>query len=99
MPFSALGLSELLVRAASRYAGPTPVQSAVIPVILTGSDVLATARTGSGKTTAFVLPLLQRWLAAPRESPRRIHTLILVPTRELAAQVREVVQEFSTHLS
>jgi ATP-dependent RNA helicase RhlE len=98
MPFSALGLSGPLVRAASQYAAPTPVQAAAIPVVLAGGDLLATAKTGSGKTTAFVLPLLQRWLATPHESPRRLHTLILVPTRELAAQVREVVQEFSAHL-
>lgn len=99
MSFSALGLSAPLVRVTHQYSAPTPVQAAAIPVVLAGGDVLATARTGSGKTTAFVLPLLQRWLAAPRETPRRVHTLILVPTRELAAQVREVVREFSVHLS
>jgi len=98
MPFSSLGLSEPLLRAASQYAGPTPVQTAAIPAVLAGGDLLATAPTGAGKTTAFVLPLLQRWLASPRETPRRLHTLILVPTRELAAQVREVVREFSLHL-
>ena len=62
MSFSSLGLSDSLVRAASQYAMPTPVQAAAIPVVLAGGDVLATAQTGSGKTTAFVLPLLQRWL-------------------------------------
>lgn len=98
MPFSSLGLSAPLLRAASQYSAPTPVQAAAIPVVLTGGDVLATARTGSGKTTAFVLPLLQRWHETRRESPRRLHTLILVPTRELAAQVREVVQECARHL-
>ncbi len=98
MTFPDLGLSAPLLRAASHYAAPTPVQAAAIPVGLAGGDVLATADTGSGKTTAFVLPLLQRWLATPPESPKRVHTLILVPTRELAAQVREVVQEFSAHL-
>ena len=98
MSFSALGLSAPLVRAASQYASPTPVQAAAIPLALAGGDVLATAKTGSGKTTAFVLPLLQRWQVAPHDLPRRVHTLILVPTRELAAQVREVVREFSVHL-
>ena len=98
MPFSALGLVDPLVRAASHHTAPTPVQSAAIPVILNGGDVLTTAQTGTGKTTAFVLPLLQRWLSAPREQRQGIHTLILVPTRELAAQVREVVQQFSRHL-
>lgn len=98
MSLSALGLSAPLVSAASQYVSPTPVQAAAIPVVLAGGDVLVTAKTGSGKTTAFVLPLLQRWSAAPHELPRRVHTLILVPTRELAAQVREVVREFSTNL-
>ncbi len=98
MPFSSLGLSAPLLRAVSQYAAPTPVQAAAIPVVLAGGDVLATARTGSGKTTAFVLPLLQRWQETRHASPRRIHTLILVPTRELVAQVREVVQELSAHL-
>jgi superfamily II DNA/RNA helicase len=98
MPFSTLGLSDALVSVASQYAAPTPVQTAAIPVVLAGGDVLATAQTGSGKTTAFVLPLLQRWLAVPRESSHGVHTLILVPTRELAAQVREVVGEFARSL-
>jgi ATP-dependent RNA helicase RhlE len=99
MPFSAFGLSAPLVRVACQYATPTPVQVAAIPAVMTGRDLLATAPTGSGKTTAFVLPLLQRWLEIPDGSPRRLHTLILVPTRELAAQVREVLQEFSEHFT
>ncbi|MEP2777417.1 MAG: DEAD/DEAH box helicase [Luteolibacter sp.] len=98
MPFSAFGLSAPLVGVASKYESPTAVQAAAIPVVLAGGDLLATAKTGSGKTTAFVLPLLQRWSEARHEKPRRVHTLILVPTRELAAQVREVVQEFSAKL-
>jgi superfamily II DNA/RNA helicase len=67
-------------------------------VILKGGDLLATAQTGSGKTMAYVLPLLQRWLTARRETPRRVHTLILVPTRELAAQVTQEVLRCSVHL-
>jgi superfamily II DNA/RNA helicase len=98
MPFSSLGLSAPLVSAVSQFASPTPVQSAAIPVALKGGDVLATAQTGSGKTMAFVLPLLQRWLGTRVEKPRRIHTLILVPTRELAAQVTETVMRCSVHL-
>ena len=98
MPFSSLGLSEPLVRAVSQFAVPTPVQTGAIPIVLKGGDVLVTAPTGSGKTTAFVLPLLHRWLATNDETPRRVYTLILVPTRELAAQVREVVQQFSREL-
>jgi len=98
MPFSVPGLSDPLIRAANQYDSATPVQTAAIPAVLTGGDVLATAKTGSGKTTAFVLPLLQRWLETPRETPKQVHSLILVPTRELASQVREVVQQFSRHL-
>jgi len=98
MSFSAFGLSAPLVGVASKYETPTAVQTAAIPVVLAGGDLLATAKTGSGKTTAFVLPLLQRWSEARHEKPRRVHALILVPTRELAAQVREVVQEFSANL-
>lgn len=103
MPFSAFDLSEPLLRAVSHYPAPTPVQSTAIPVILSGGDVLATAQTGSGKTTAFVLPLLQRWLARSTDRGssrgRQLDTLILVPTRELAAQVRNVVQQCSAHLT
>jgi len=98
MPFSLPGLSQPLLQAADRYDAPTPIQAAAIPAVLEGGDVLATAKTGSGKTTAFVLPLLQRWMDTPREIPKRVHSLILVPTRELAAQVREVVQQFSKDL-
>lgn len=98
MDFSFAGVSAPLLRAVSHYVTPTPVQVAAIPTVLMGGDVLAIAPTGSGKTTAFVLPLLQRWLDSDRNSARRIHTLILVPTRELAAQVRDVVQELSNDL-
>ncbi len=98
MPFPSLGLSAPLVSAVSQFVSPTPVQSAVIPLALKGGDVLATAQTGSGKTMAFVLPLLQRWLGTRLEKPRRVHTLILVPTRELAAQVTETVLRCSVHL-
>ncbi|MFM2141632.1 MAG: ATP-dependent helicase RhlE [Verrucomicrobiota bacterium] len=98
MSFSSLGLSEPLVSAVSQYVSATPVQSAAIPLILKGGDLLATAQTGSGKTMAYVLPLLQRWLTARRETPRRVHALILVPTRELAAQVTQEVLRCSVHL-
>ena len=98
MSFASLGLSAGLIRAVSHHAAPTPVQTAAIPVVLAGGDVMATARTGTGKTMAFVLPLLQRWLAAGRDTPRRIHTLILVPTRELAAQVTKAVLHCAAYL-
>ncbi len=98
MPFSSFGLDENLTHAVSDFPAPTPVQTAAIPAVLEGSDVLAIAPTGSGKTTAFVLPLLQRWLGEKRRKPRPVFALILVPTRELAAQVRDVVQQCSQKL-
>jgi superfamily II DNA/RNA helicase len=98
MPITDLGLSEPLVRALSQFDEVTPVQVAAIPAALAGRDLLVTARTGSGKTTAFVLPILEKWLGAVRSKPKRLHALILVPTRELAAQVREVMQDYAREL-
>lgn len=103
MPFSSLGLVSALLQtiAEKNYSAPTPIQAAAVPAILQGRDVLASAQTGSGKTAAFAWPLLQQIAAveqAPARSPRRLHALILVPTRELAAQVGEALVNFSTHL-
>ena len=100
MPFITLGLSPALARAASElgFVTPTPIQTATIPAILAGADLLGLAQTGTGKTAAFVLPLLQVQQAAPAHTPRRVHTLIIVPTRELAAQVGEVVRSLARHL-
>lgn len=101
MPFSALGLVPALAHAAAElgFAVPTPIQSAAIPAVLDGRDVLATAQTGSGKTAAFALPVLQGLLADPVATPRRVRTLILVPTRELAAQVGDVLQRLAQALA
>lgn len=98
-PFAALGLSPGLVRAATElgYAEPTPIQAAAIAAALAGRDVLGSAETGSGKTAAFALPLLQRIEGRPRQAPRRAHALVLVPTRELAAQVGESVRALARH--
>ncbi|MGR4870397.1 DEAD/DEAH box helicase [Variovorax sp. LARHSF232] len=101
MPFATLGLMPALVHAAGEvgYFTPTPIQQAAIPAILNGQDVLGLAQTGSGKTAAFSLPLLQRWAQAPRHRSRRtVHTLVLVPTRELAAQVGETLRLLSVRL-
>jgi ATP-dependent RNA helicase RhlE len=100
MPFSLLGLSPELLRAVgeSNYPAPTPIQKEAIPAILKGKDVWACAQTGSGKTAAFALPLLQNTLNVDRGSPLRVRTLILVPTRELAAQVGESIQLFAGRL-
>jgi len=101
MPFSALGLSPALVQAATAlgFATPTPIQEAAIPAILRGADVVGSAQTGSGKTAAFALPLLQRLQAGAAHTPRRVRALVLVPTRELAAQVGEVVRSLGQHLA
>ncbi|MGK5050237.1 DEAD/DEAH box helicase [Janthinobacterium sp. RB2P8] len=99
MPFSSLGLIPSLVRAVDKagYAAPTAIQAAAIPAILRGSDVLGAAQTGSGKTAAYALPLLQA-LMAPVSGPRQVRALILVPTRELAAQVGQTVHALAKPL-
>ena len=100
MSFSSLGLSEPLLRAvaARNYSTPTPVQGTAIPEILRGRDVWASAQTGSGKTAAFALPILQLLGAGPRPRGRFVRALILVPTRELAAQIGEAIGRYSQHL-
>ena len=100
-PFASLGLSRALVRAASDrgYAEPTAIQAAAIPAALARRDVLASAQTGSGKTAAFALPILQQLEGIRREAPRRTHALVLVPTRELAAQVGESMRDLAQHLA
>src|SRR5262245_62007794 len=100
LTFDSLGLSADLVRmvAEEGYETPTPVQAAAIPHVLAGRDVLAAAQTGTGKTAAFVLPILDRLRAHANTSfsPARhpVRTLILVPTRELAMQVDESVRTY-----
>ena len=104
MPFSALGFSPdilpLLLRALSEkgYVQPTAIQAAAIPAILQGHDVLGTAHTGSGKTAAFALPMLQQLLGAPLTKTRIVRGLVLVPTRELAAQVGESIVALGKYL-
>lgn len=91
--FAALGLSPRLVRAADElgFEVPTPIQAAAVPPIIDGRDLLGSAATGSGKTAAFVFPMLHRIDARVRPALRRTQALVLVPTRELAAQVGETV--------
>ncbi len=100
-PFASLGLAPALVRAASErgYALPTAIQAAAIPAALAGRDVLGSAQTGSGKTAAFALPILQQLESVARGAPRRTHALVLVPTRELAAQVGESIRGLAQHLA
>ena len=104
MPFTSLGFApELLpmlqlALQEKGYAAPTPIQALAIPVILQGHDVVASAQTGSGKTAAFVLPLLQQFALPPPTPPRRVRSLVLVPTRELAAQVGESFNQLAGYL-
>src|SRR5215470_10221777 len=77
-----------------RYVEPTPIQAAAIPAILTGRAVIATAQTGTGKTAAFLLPILHRLLSLPRGST---HALIITPTRELAQQIDDVCLGLAYH--
>jgi ATP-dependent RNA helicase RhlE len=96
MPFRALGLHKELVQATRemRYAEPTPIQAEAIPVILKGRDLIATAQTGTGKTAAFLLPILNQLLELPRGFSR---ALIVTPTRELAQQIDDVCLGLAYH--
>ena len=104
MPFSSLGFSPTLLPSFLRavaekgYSTPTAIQSEAIPAILQGRDVVASAQTGSGKTAAFALPMLQQVAEAADQTPRRVHGLVLVPTRELAAQVGESIVSLARYL-
>ncbi|MSU65708.1 MAG: DEAD/DEAH box helicase [Opitutus sp.] len=100
MSFPSLGLTEPLLRAVSErnYPAPTPIQTTAIPAILRGDDVWASAQTGSGKTAAFALPILQLLAATSRPSGRLVRALILVPTRELAAQIGESIRRYGRYL-
>jgi ATP-dependent RNA helicase RhlE len=100
MSFSSLGLSAPLLKAVAEqhYTQPYPIQQEAIPAILKGKDVLGLAKTGSGKTAGFVLPILERLQNKPASRNRYINTLVLVPTRELAVQVAEVFKTLGAHL-
>jgi ATP-dependent RNA helicase RhlE len=97
LTFTDLGLRPELLRAVARegYTDPTPVQREAIPLVLAGRDLLAGAQTGTGKTAAFVLPILQQLAQRPARD-NRIRVLILAPTRELAIQVEESVRTYSS---
>jgi ATP-dependent RNA helicase RhlE len=103
--FNELGLAETLLRAiqAEGYDKPTPIQSKVIPAMMEGRDVLGTAQTGTGKTAAFVLPILNRVAdrianSQPRSTPKHCGALIVAPTRELAQQIAESIQTYGRHV-
>ena len=101
MTFETLGLSPALLRALAEnsYTTPTPIQLEAIPLALAGHDLLGGAQTGTGKTAAFSLPLLQRLAKeTPPNGPRKPRALILTPTRELAVQVADSIKTYGRHL-
>ena len=98
MNFAELGLRREIVRAVTGagYTTPTPIQERGIPVVLDGRDLIACAQTGTGKTAAFLLPILQR--LAEGQASRHPRALVVAPTRELAAQIGEMAREYGKHL-
>ncbi|MEP7051017.1 MAG: DEAD/DEAH box helicase [Pseudomonadota bacterium] len=100
MTFASLGLSEPLLRALAdlAYETPTAIQRAAVPLVLQGRDVWASAQTGSGKTAAFMLPIIERLSASRREALADVRVLVLVPTRELATQIEQAIRGFVRYL-
>src|SRR5947209_19408435 len=96
MAFKQLGLHPSLVQATRemRYAEPTPVQAEAIPAVLAGRDLIATAQTGTGKTAAFLLPILHRLMDLPHGTTQ---ALVVTPTRELAQQIDDVFVGLAYH--
>jgi ATP-dependent RNA helicase RhlE len=99
MSFELLGLKSELLRAVAEkgYSTPSPIQSQAIPAVLSGRDLIAGAQTGTGKTAAFILPILQHLTASPATT-RAPRALVLTPTRELAAQVAQSARDYGKHL-
>src|SRR5260221_3862674 len=101
MPFTALGLEPRITKAVHEagYTEPTPIQTRAIPTVLAGRDVIGIAQTGTGKTAAFVLPILQRLASHGAPMGRRgMRALIVAPTRELVVQIEENVRKYAKHL-
>jgi len=99
--FTELGIAEPLLRAlvSEGYSEPTPIQLQAIPLLLKGQDVLGLAQTGTGKTAAFALPLLQQLLTGHEQHrPRSVRALILAPTRELAIQIHDSLRSYSRNI-
>ncbi|MBE0541292.1 MAG: DEAD/DEAH box helicase [Verrucomicrobia bacterium] len=100
MPFQPLGLEARILQAVQEagYTEPTPIQSAAIPPILAGHDLIGIAQTGTGKTAAFTLPILTKLAAQPPGQRRGTRVLVIAPTRELVVQIDESVREYGKHL-
>jgi ATP-dependent RNA helicase RhlE len=100
MPFAALGLEPRLLSALkdAGYTEPTPIQTAAIPKIISGSDVIGIAQTGTGKTAAFVLPMLQLLASRPPVGGKKVRALVIAPTRELVAQIEENARAYARYV-
>src|SRR5262249_48189539 len=101
MPFRALQLSPSILKAIQEagYTEPTPIQLAAVPEVLAGRDVIGIAQTGTGKTAAFIWPILTKLTAASAEGKRRgLRALLVAPTRELVAQIEENVRAYARRL-
>ena len=99
MTFQELNLTEPLLRAVTEkgYRTPTPIQQQAIPPALAGRDLLGCAQTGTGKTAAFTLPILQHLAAEPVRGRRPVRALVLTPTRELAIQIDDCCRDYARH--
>src|SRR5437763_2014045 len=101
MPFRALNLSPKILQAVhdAGYTEPTPIQIAAIPLILAGRDVIGIAQTGTGKTAAFVWPILMKLTASMHNGQKRgTRALVIAPTRELVVQIEENVRAYAKHV-
>src|SRR3569833_4494824 len=96
MNFRELGLAEALCKRCESlgYSEPTPIQKQAIPIVLQGSDMIATAETGTGKTAAFLLPILEQLAKVKKQKPATT-VLVLSPTRELATQIHAACKEIA----
>ena len=98
MTFKDLNITEPILKAIEEkgYANPTPIQVKAIPAALTGKDILGCAQTGTGKTAAFAIPIIQH-LQALKKRDKSIKALILTPTRELALQISECIDDYAKY--
>ncbi|HXL58601.1 MAG TPA: DEAD/DEAH box helicase, partial [Chitinophagaceae bacterium] len=96
MTFTEFNLDERLLEGieAMHYQTATPIQKQVIPAIIAGKDVIASAQTGTGKTAAFLLPLIHKLITSPHDA-HQINAMIIVPTRELAIQIEKIMEALS----
>src|ERR1700712_2888266 len=101
MSFGPLGLDAKILQAVSEagYTEPTPIQTAAIPPIIAGHDLIGIAQTGTGKTAAFTLPILTKLAAQPIAQRRGTRVLVIAPTRELVLQIEENVKIYAKHLA